>query len=127
MSMRWLVPMAAASSRRLRSEMPRPAMWAIAASSSFLRLSVPRATSRKCTVWYTMIAPVTVFIDVPQPRRDVYAFLDVMANHEQFTDHMLVGWQVSGPAAGVGAKAAVTAKFGAMSDHAEIEVVEAED
>jgi hypothetical protein len=74
-----------------------------------------------------MTAPVTASIDVPQPRPDVYAFLDAMANHEQFTDHMLVGWQLSGPASGVGAKAAVTAKFGAMSDRAEIEVVAAED
>jgi hypothetical protein len=26
--------------------------------------------------------PVTVSIDVPQPRAAVFAFLDVMANHE---------------------------------------------
>jgi hypothetical protein len=57
----------------------------------------------------------------------VYAFLDVMANHERFTDHMLVDWQCSGPATGVGSKARVTAKFGGMTDHAEIEVIEVED
>jgi Polyketide cyclase / dehydrase and lipid transport len=78
-------------------------------------------------MWYTMTPPpVTVSIDVPQPRADVFEFLDVMANHERFTDHMLVDWQLSGPAAGVGSKAGVTAKFGGMTDHAEIEVVEAE-
>jgi len=70
--------------------------------------------------------PVTVSIDVPQPPADVYAYLDVMANHEQFTDHMLTDWHVSGPAAGVGAKAVVTAKAGGMSDRVEFEVVEAE-
>jgi Polyketide cyclase / dehydrase and lipid transport len=70
---------------------------------------------------------VTVSIDVPQPREDVYAFLDVMANHEQFTDHMLVDWHCSGPAAGVGSKARVTTKLGGMTDHAEIEVIEAQE
>jgi hypothetical protein len=78
-------------------------------------------------MWYTMTAPVTVSVDVPQPREDVYAFLDVMANHESFTDHMLVDWVCSGPPAGVGSKANVTAKFGGMTDKAEIEVIEVED
>lgn len=72
-------------------------------------------------------APVTVSIDVPQPRADVYAFLDVMANHERFTDHMLVDWSCSGPPAGVGSKAQVTAKVAGVSDRAEIEVVDAEE
>jgi hypothetical protein len=70
--------------------------------------------------------PVTVSIDVPQPRAAVYDYLDVMANHEAFTDHMLVNWRVSGPASGIGSKAQVTSKFGGMTDEAEIEVFEAE-
>jgi hypothetical protein len=69
---------------------------------------------------------VTVSIDVPQPRADVYAYLDVMANHEQFTDHILTNWQVSGPATGIGAKAVVTAKAGGRSERVEFEVIEAE-
>jgi hypothetical protein len=69
---------------------------------------------------------VTVNIDVPQPRADVYAFLDVMANHQQFTDHMLTDWECSGPATGIGSKARVTTRFGALKDHAEIEVIEAD-
>jgi hypothetical protein len=69
---------------------------------------------------------VTVSIDVPQPRADVYAYLDVMANHEQFTDHMLTDWRVSGPPTGIGSKAVVTAKAGGMSDRVEFEVIEAE-
>ena len=71
--------------------------------------------------------PVTVTVDVPQDRASVYAYLDVMANHEHFTDHMLTNWRVSGPATGVGSKANVTAKFGAISDESEIEVFEVED
>ena len=70
--------------------------------------------------------PVTVSIDVPQDRASVYAYLDVMANHEHFTDHMLTNWRVSGPATGVGSKANVTAKVGAISDESEIEVFEVE-
>ena len=75
-------------------------------------------------MWYIMTSPVTVSIDLPQPRDEVFAFLDVMANHESFTDHMLVDWKVSGPATGIGSKARVTAKFGGMTDHADIEVIE---
>src|SRR3954469_1741181 len=77
-------------------------------------------------MWY-MPSPVTVSIDVPQARDEVYAFLDVMANHESFTDHLLTNWRVSGPATGVGAKAVVTVKSGGMSDEATFEVIEAED
>ena len=71
--------------------------------------------------------PVTVSIDVPQDRASVYAYLDVMANHEHFTDHMLTNWRVSGPPAGVGSKAHVTAKVGAITDESEIEVFEVEE
>ncbi len=74
-----------------------------------------------------MSSPVTVSIDVPQARDDVYAFLDVMANHESFTDHLLTNWRVSGPPTGVGAKAAVTVKSGGMSDEATFEVIEVEE
>ena len=68
--------------------------------------------------------PVTVTIDVPQPRDTVYDYLDVMANHEAFTDHMLTNWRVSGPATGIGSKAHVTTKAGGMTDEAVIEVFE---
>jgi hypothetical protein len=72
-----------------------------------------------------MPAPVTVSVDVPQRRADVYAFLDVMANHESFTDHMLTDWRCSGPDSGLGARANVTAKAGGRSEPVEFEVVEA--
>jgi hypothetical protein len=77
-------------------------------------------------MWYIMIKPVTASIDVPQPRESVYAHLDVMANHEPFTNHMLVDWSYSGPPTGVGSKAHVTTKLGGLSDKASIEVVEVE-
>ena len=74
-----------------------------------------------------MSSPVTVSVDVPQNRSDVYAYLDVMANHEHFTDHMLTNWRVSGPPTGIGSKANVTTKVGAITDEAVIEVFEVED
>jgi hypothetical protein len=70
--------------------------------------------------------PVTVSTTVPRPREEVYAFLDVLANHEPFTDHMLVDWSVSGPARGVGARARVYSKAGGRKMPVDIEVVESE-
>jgi len=70
--------------------------------------------------------PVQVSIDVPQQREDVYDFLDVMANHEQFTRHMMRDWKFDGPARGVGAKAHLTAVMGGRSQPVDMEVIEAE-
>src|SRR3954469_3758799 len=70
--------------------------------------------------------PVTVSVDVPQSRAAVYEYLDVMANHEAFTDHMLTNWRLSGPATGIGSTARVTTKAGGVTDEAVIEVFEVE-
>jgi len=70
--------------------------------------------------------PVRVSIDVPQAREDVYDFLDVLANHETFTDHMFRDWRCSGPARGVGAKASFTAFAGGRNEAIDVEVIEAE-
>lgn len=53
--------------------------------------------------------PVTASVRIDRPREDVFSFLDVLANHEQFTDHMLVDWSFDGPAVGVGGKARMRA------------------
>ena len=70
--------------------------------------------------------PVRVSIDVPQAREDVYDFLDVLANHELFTDHMLRDWQCEGPARGAGAKAKITAVAGGRTEALDMEVIDAE-
>jgi hypothetical protein len=49
--------------------------------------------------------PISVSVRVDRPREEVFAFLDVLANHVQFTDHMLIDWSFDGPVAGVGGKA----------------------
>lgn len=64
--------------------------------------------------------------EVPYPREDVYDFLDVMSNHEPFTDHMLRDWEYEGPERGVGSKAKVKASAAGRTDSIEIEVVAAE-
>jgi hypothetical protein len=74
-------------------------------------------------MWF--MKPVRVTIDVPHDRDRVYDFLDVMANHESFTDHLLRDWSCSGPARGVGSKARVSTKLAGSTDTIDIEVVSA--
>jgi carbon monoxide dehydrogenase subunit G len=70
--------------------------------------------------------PVTVTVDVPQPREVVYDFLDVMSNHERFTDHLLQDWHLDGPARGIGSKARVKINAGGRTETVDIEVIDAE-
>ena len=70
--------------------------------------------------------PVTVSVNVPDSREDVYAFLDRLANHESFTDHLMVDWEYSGPPAGVGAKAKARVKAPGSNEIISIEVLEAD-
>jgi carbon monoxide dehydrogenase subunit G len=72
-----------------------------------------------------MIKPVRVSADVPQSREAVYEFLDVMSNHESFTEHALKEWSCSGPERGVGSKAAVSVHAAGRRERIEIEVVSA--
>jgi hypothetical protein len=67
--------------------------------------------------------PLTVSVDVPQPRDRVFAFLDVMRNHESFNDHMLTEWRYAGPERGVGSKASVRTKLAGKTDSIDIETV----
>lgn len=70
--------------------------------------------------------PVTVSAVVARSVAEVYDFLDVLANHESFTDHVLTKWKFSGPARGVGAKAEAKANTVGSQDWTDFEVVEAE-
>ena len=67
--------------------------------------------------------PVTVHVEVPNAREQVYRYLDVLANHEAFTDHMLVDWHCSGPRSGVGARARMRLKKPGRPDWMELEVI----
>ncbi len=70
--------------------------------------------------------PVRVITNVTQPIEEVYDFLDVMANHEPFTNHILKDWEYSGPDRGVGSRARVHVTAGGRTDTVDIEVVDAE-
>src|SRR5579859_6830745 len=69
--------------------------------------------------------PIRATVEVPQDLQAVFDFLDVMANHEPFTDHMLTNWRYSGPPSGIGSRAQVTAIAGWRSEEVEIEVIAA--
>ncbi len=75
-------------------------------------------------MWY--MKPVHVTIDVPSAREDVFDFLDVMSNHEPFTNHILRDWEYSGPDRGIGSKARVHVTTAGRTDTVDIEVVAAE-
>jgi Polyketide cyclase / dehydrase and lipid transport len=69
------------------------------------------------------VKPVTVSVTVPTSREDVYGFLDLLANHEPFTNHMMVDWSYSGPPSGVGARARMRRGKPGRADWIELEVV----
>ena len=75
---------------------------------------------------WAMPAPVTVSIEVPTDIARVFDFLDVLANHEPFNDHLMRDWEVSGPTRGVGSTARVSTRALGVSDVVDIEVVEVE-
>jgi Polyketide cyclase / dehydrase and lipid transport len=66
--------------------------------------------------------PITVSVVVDRPREEVFTHLDVLANHEAFTDHFLQDWTLSGPPAGVGAKARLRSR----NDWMDLEVLESQ-
>lgn len=70
--------------------------------------------------------PVSVSIAVPQSQEQVFGHLDVLANHEPFTDHMLVDWSYFGPRSGVGARARMRLRRPGRPDWMDMEVVAAE-
>jgi Polyketide cyclase / dehydrase and lipid transport len=70
--------------------------------------------------------PVTVSTEVSKPREEVFEYLDLLANHEVFMDHMFVNWSFSGPATGVGAKGRARVSAPGSREFAEFEVVESE-
>jgi hypothetical protein len=72
------------------------------------------------------VKPVITTATVPQPRTEVFEFLNVLANHRRFTDHFLVDWETSGPRSGVGACARMRVKKPGPADWLDMEVVAAD-
>jgi Polyketide cyclase / dehydrase and lipid transport len=70
--------------------------------------------------------PVSVSVTVARPREEVFDYIDLLANHESYMDHMFIDWSFSGPARGVGARARARVEAPASREIAEFEVVESE-
>jgi hypothetical protein len=70
--------------------------------------------------------PVEVSTVIRRPIAEVYAHLDVLANHEAFTDHFLVDWHLEGPASGVGASVTMRVRAPGRSEEVELTVIDAE-
>jgi hypothetical protein len=70
--------------------------------------------------------PVEVSTVIRRPIAQVYAHLDVLANHEAFTDHFLVDWHLDGPASGVGASVTMRVRAPGRSEEVELTVIDAE-
>ena len=69
--------------------------------------------------------PVEVSIVIHRPIAEVFAYLDVLANHEAFTDHFLVDWTLTQErSTGVGAGARMRAKGAGRHPWITITVVE---
>jgi len=70
--------------------------------------------------------PVSASVTVPNSSEEVYAFLDVLANHEAFTNHMLTDWSYDGSPAGVGARARMRLRKPGRTDWLDLQVVAAD-
>ena len=69
---------------------------------------------------------VEVSTVIRRPIAEVYAHLDVLANHEAFTDHFLVDWELRGPASGVGASVTMSVRAPGRTEDVELTVIDAE-
>lgn len=67
---------------------------------------------------------VTVSATTGKGIEEVHDFLDVLANHEGFLDHLFVDWKFSGPSRGVGAKGEARQATPGAQDRTEFEIVE---
>src|SRR5690349_3292243 len=68
--------------------------------------------------------PVISTVTVERSRQEVFDHLDVLANHEAFTDHFLHDWQLSGPERGVGGRLRARVTALGRTEDVELEVVE---
>jgi uncharacterized protein YndB with AHSA1/START domain len=68
--------------------------------------------------------PVTVSVEVARPRQEVFEYVDVLANHEQWLKRLYKDWSFEGPRRGVGAIARAQVDAPAAAEKVTFEVVE---
>lgn len=72
-----------------------------------------------------MPEPVTVSVEVARPRAEVFDYVDVLANHEGWMDHLFKDWRFEGPRRGVGAIAKARVDAPGSREQVSFEVIEA--
>jgi hypothetical protein len=72
------------------------------------------------------VKPATVSVSVGQSPRQVFEFLDLLANHQAFLGHLFTDWGFSGPSRGVGARAEARTNVPGSQDWTDFEVIESE-
>jgi uncharacterized protein YndB with AHSA1/START domain len=71
-----------------------------------------------------MPSPVTVSVEIARPRQEVFDYVDVLANHEGWMNHLYKDWRFEGPKRGVGAIARAQVDAPAAREKVSFEVVE---
>jgi uncharacterized membrane protein len=71
-----------------------------------------------------MPEPITVSVEVARPRQEVFDYVDVLANHEGWMDHLFKDWKFEGPRRGVGAVAKAQMNAPAAREKVSFKVVE---
>jgi len=69
--------------------------------------------------------PVTVSVEVARPRQQVFEYVDVLANHERWMNHLFKDWRFEGPRRGVGAIATAQVDAPSARERVRFEVTEA--
>src|ERR1700761_4613810 len=72
-----------------------------------------------------MPEPVKVSVEVARPRQEVFDYVDHLANHEGWMDHLFKDWRFEGPRRGGGAIAGARVAAPASREQVSFEVVEA--
>jgi uncharacterized protein YndB with AHSA1/START domain len=68
--------------------------------------------------------PVIVTVEVARPRQEVFDYVDVAANHEQWMDHLFKDWHFEGPNRGAGSVTKATVNAPSSRELMTIKVVE---
>jgi uncharacterized protein YndB with AHSA1/START domain len=71
-----------------------------------------------------MPEPVIVSVEVARPRQEVFDYVDVLANHEGWMNHLFKDWRFEGPGRGVGAIAKARVDAPGSGEQVNFEVVE---
>jgi len=71
-----------------------------------------------------MPEPVTVSVEVGRPRQEVFDYVDVLANHEGWMNHLFKDWSFEGPKRGVGAVAKATVAAPTSRERVSFKVIE---